>query len=689
MILTSLYSCQKKVDNEFIVIETADGQNIPPSLRIEAEGLTNTFTVKSNGAWRIAISGDDISWLGIHPNFGQGNGTFNLVIETNNTLFEREALLTIIINGQEYDAFPIKQKSNTPDSSPSPIASLLDVLFKADGTAEDISSHNHPISTLGGLAMTTVYDNTYQRYMARFNHTPGTSGISTGFYRVDYSSNPIFKSALETGHTLEAVFMLDIDAPLPDAEFKMLSSHQSGGTGLMVGNSSNNNAIIFLLHVGGNYVWANSGVVPERGKPYHVVGAWDREQGKSQIYVNGELKASVSTSGNFKFPTAGADWLAIGADPSNATTAQTGWKGDVLIARVYDRALSSLDVEKLWESVENFNSSPYGINISGVSLSSKKVLPQSDYVIKGTGFTTGDKIKLVSTSDQMEYLCDGVATSNSFAFKLPINLKTGQYRFYVIRNNRALDLGFAQLTVVAELPNAPKVIAHRGHWKTGAPQNSIASLVRAQELDVYGSECDLWITTDGVVILNHDPTINGIRIEDVTYNQIKDITLPNGEKLPVLQDYLIQGKKDPSVKLILELKNHRNSTNGISNTIRATEAMVNMVKEANMVEQVEYIVWRTDVCAKILELQPSASIAYLNGDLPPQQLHGMGFNGINYNLSVIRNNVNWIAEAQSLGMTVNVWTVNAENDINEMIDNGVNYISTDDPVLATRLINNR
>ena len=36
------------------------------------------------------------------------------------------------------------------------------------------------------------------------------------------------------------------------------------------------------------------------------------------------------------------------------------------------------------------------------------------------------------------------------------------------------------------------IIAHRGYWKTeGSAQNSIASLTKAQQLGIYGSEFDV------------------------------------------------------------------------------------------------------------------------------------------------------------------------------------------------------
>ena len=54
-----------------------------------------------------------------------------------------------------------------------------------------------------------------------------------------------------------------------------------------------------------------------------------------------------------------------------------------------------------------------------------------------------------------------------------------------------------------------QVIAHRGYWKAeGSAQNSLASLRKAAEAKVYGSEFDVQMTADGIVVVNHDNTID-------------------------------------------------------------------------------------------------------------------------------------------------------------------------------------
>ena len=84
-----------------------------------------------------------------------------------------------------------------------------------------------------------------------------------------------------------------------------------------------------------------------------------------------------------------------------------------------------------------------------------------------------------------------------------------------------------------------KVIAHRGAWKAqGLPQNSLASLREAIRLGCEGSEFDVWMTADEVLVVNHDGDFMGMEIEHSTYQQLLAQKLPNGEPIPTLREYL-------------------------------------------------------------------------------------------------------------------------------------------------------
>lgn len=230
-----------------------------------------------------------------------------------------------------------------------------------------------------------------------------------------------------------------------------------------------------------------------------------------------------------------------------------------------------------------------------------------------------------------------------------------------------------------------KTIAHRGtHNNTSGPyENSLESFIMSQQLGVWGSEFDVWITVDSVVVVNHNAKImsDPREIQNSTYADIKDIKLGCGEHLPLLTEYLDQGLKNKSVKLVLEVKTH--STKEKNNA--CIEKCIKEVKARRMEDQMVWIAFSYDNCLKILDILPDAHVQYLNGDRSPASLASVGISAIDYSYTVLGRNIPWIAEAHEKGMGVNVWTVNSRQEIIKFIDLGVDYITTNSPALCIDL----
>ncbi|MFI3263110.1 MAG: glycerophosphodiester phosphodiesterase family protein [Rikenellaceae bacterium] len=98
------------------------------------------------------------------------------------------------------------------------------------------------------------------------------------------------------------------------------------------------------------------------------------------------------------------------------------------------------------------------------------------------------------------------------------------------------------------------VIAHRGEWRY-APENSVAAIERSIELGADIIEIDVQKTSDGVLVLMHDNTINRTTtgkgaISDYTYADLQALSLRNGcgavtrNKIPTLIEALdaVKGK---------------------------------------------------------------------------------------------------------------------------------------------------
>jgi len=248
---------------------------------------------------------------------------------------------------------------------------------------------------------------------------------------------------------------------------------------------------------------------------------------------------------------------------------------------------------------------------------------------------------------------------------------------------RTLISALALVACIIGIQAQTQVIAHRGFWKTeGSAQNSITALEKAAEAQLYGSEFDVLMTADGKIVVNHDNSIEGMVIAETPYKKLKNLRIKNGEKLPTLKQYLKKGKK-LDIQLILEAKPL--PTKEMEDQAIAT--MVKMVKKMGLEKKVEYISFSLNMCEQLAKLTPESEIAYLNGDIAPAELKKKGINGIDYHHSVILNkHPEWVEEAHRQGMKVNVWTVNKEDMMKKLIDMKVDYITTDQPLEAKKLV---
>lgn len=230
----------------------------------------------------------------------------------------------------------------------------------------------------------------------------------------------------------------------------------------------------------------------------------------------------------------------------------------------------------------------------------------------------------------------------------------------------------------------PRIAAHRGYWKTeGSAQNSIASLQKAAACGCWGSEFDVWQTADGVPVVFHDDKIDGIKIEDTTYAMLMNHRLQNGEFIPTLQQFLQEAVKLPAIRLVFEIKPHRNA----KRDRMVTEISLALIKEMGLEGRTDYISFSRDVCRFVHELAPKANIAFLGGDIAPAQIKEMGLTGIDYQMDVFTKNPTWAKEAKDLGLEVNVWTVDGEEALTRFAKMPcIDIITTNEPEALQKIL---
>lgn len=229
------------------------------------------------------------------------------------------------------------------------------------------------------------------------------------------------------------------------------------------------------------------------------------------------------------------------------------------------------------------------------------------------------------------------------------------------------------------------VIAHRGAWKKhNLPQNSIAALKQAINLQCAGSEFDVRMTSDDSLVINHDPKYNELEIEKTTYQELIKTKLANGESLPTLRQYLHAGMElNNSTWLVCEIKPSEMSK---ERGLLVATHVVKLVNELLASNYIVYISFDYSILKKILEIDPKAHTQYLEGDKSPDQLKADGISGADFHYSVYQEHPDWIELAKKKGITLNAWTVNDSLLIDMFLKYKFDFITTNEPELVLEKI---
>lgn len=247
--------------------------------------------------------------------------------------------------------------------------------------------------------------------------------------------------------------------------------------------------------------------------------------------------------------------------------------------------------------------------------------------------------------------------------------------------------GALLLPFSADAQKKAGIVAHRGFWncdEAGYAKNSVASLRCAQEAGFWGSEFDVNMTSDGVLLVYHDSDVDGKKIEKHPYSEFKDFKIQNGETIPTIDQYLEQGKKYPETMLVYEMKPH--SCDEVED--RFIELTIEKLTEHGLLDpqRVMFISFSFHICEVMAEKLPGFTVQYLGGDKNPTKVNKAGINGIDYNFNVLNLKRKWVSKAHRYGMSTNAWTVNKENNMEQMFKMGIDYLTTDNPLEARALM---
>ncbi len=147
-----------------------------------------------------------------------------------------------------------------------------------------------------------------------------------------------------------------------------------------------------------------------------------------------------------------------------------------------------------------------------------------------------------------------------------------------------------------------EIYAHRGAI-TFAPENTLKAVKKAIELGVDGVEIDVRLTKDKELVVIHDKkvdrTTNGKgHVHSFTLEEIKELEIKGGEKIPTLEEVLKETKM--KCKLNIELK--------ISG---AEEKAIELIEKYEMKNYVVISSYKHNVVKRIKEIDKGIEAALL------------------------------------------------------------------------------
>lgn len=246
----------------------------------------------------------------------------------------------------------------------------------------------------------------------------------------------------------------------------------------------------------------------------------------------------------------------------------------------------------------------------------------------------------------------------------------------------------AQHPLNSEKTNMPGIVAHRGfHRFEGSAENSISALQHAVAHDFEGSEFDVQLTSDDVAIVFHDGSMQGRVIAETPFDTLRQLpafTLKSDETVPTLdaflgacrQALLEQQTREKHTRLFFEIKPQTSSVQ----RHHLIGQIIETIGKYQLHDDIFFISFDLEACMMMAQLMPDVPVAYLEGNISPEELHAKGISDLDYHWHYLLEHPEWVEEAHNLNMTVNAWTVNDLETAKKMLNLGVDFITTDEPL---------
>jgi glycerophosphoryl diester phosphodiesterase len=238
----------------------------------------------------------------------------------------------------------------------------------------------------------------------------------------------------------------------------------------------------------------------------------------------------------------------------------------------------------------------------------------------------------------------------------------------------------------------PVIFAHRGAC-AHAPENTLAAFELALTQQADAIELDVKLSSDGYVIVHHDPTLDRTtdgkgRLKDKTLAELKKLDAGSffsekftGEKIPTLEEVFEAVGKRTFINI--ELTNYKTPRDQL------VETVCMLVKKHKMQKRVIFSSFLASNLSKARSYLPEVPRGFLalNGFLGSwARSFGFVFGKYQALHPFVKDTTQQeVLRVHRLNRRIHVWTVNDERDMRRLFGWGVDGIFTDDPQLAVRV----
>ena len=240
----------------------------------------------------------------------------------------------------------------------------------------------------------------------------------------------------------------------------------------------------------------------------------------------------------------------------------------------------------------------------------------------------------------------------------------------------------------------PLNIAHRG-FSGRYPENTMLAFSRAVEAGCDGIELDVHLSADGELVIIHDELVDRTTdgtglVKDMTLQELRELDASAGfrgkygiNRIPTLKEYFDLAKAS-GILTNIELKTSVYTYPGIE------EKTLALIDEYELRDKIVISSFNHYSVLRMQALAPDMPYGFLE---ECRLIDTVGYTA-SHGVQAVHPEFHMVDEefmeaAHKHGLAVNAWTVNTAEEMQEMIDRGVNMIIGNNPDICREVLNSQ